>query len=321
MLAETVARLRGVVDLERILVVTSRRIARQVRAELAGMPPANVLCEPVGRNTAPCIGWAAREILRRDPSGVMIVLPSDHVVAPRKSFAADVIRGLTVADRRRMLVTFGIRPTYPATGYGYVRAVQPLDGEPGVLLVERFCEKPQLNRAKRFLASGGYYWNSGMFAWRADVVLDEIKRHLPRLAAGLERLERTRRRGRLPAEALERHFPRLPSVSIDYGVMEKTDRVALIPASFAWNDIGSWAAVADLWPADGQGNRTRDPLVAVDSKDNVVATRGKPVALVGVKGLAVVDAGDALLVCRREQAERVREVVAELERRGWSRLL
>ncbi|RMF22826.1 MAG: mannose-1-phosphate guanylyltransferase [Deltaproteobacteria bacterium] len=321
MLAETVERLRSLVDPGNILVVTSQRIGREVRRELPSLPARNVLCEPVGRNTAPCIGWAALEILHRERNAVMVVLPADHVVKPRRAFAADVDLALAVAARERVLVTFGIRPTYPATGYGYVRATRPLgDGASGALVVDRFCEKPSRARARRFLAAGAYYWNSGMFAWRADVVLEAIARHLPELASGLQRMEARRSRGRIPATVLSRAFGRLPSVSIDYGVMEKARNAVLLPARFEWSDIGSWAAVAELWPADESGNRSRDRLIAIDAAGNVVASQGKPVALVGVEGLVVVDAGDALLVCPRRETERVREVVEEIRRRGWKDL-
>ncbi len=320
MLVETVERLGSLVDAANVLVVTSRRIGREVRRQLPLIPARNVLCEPVGRNTAPCIGWAALEILRRDPDGVMVVLPADHVVKPPGGFVADVRKAMEVADRHRALVTFGIEPAFPATGYGYVRARTPFAEDSRALVVERFCEKPSRVRARRFLSAGGYFWNSGMFAWRADAIMEAIDRHLPELSAGLRRIDGKRVRGRIPAAVLDRRFPRLPSVSIDYGVMEKARNTLLVPASFEWSDIGSWTAVAELWPADDSGNRTRDPLIAIDAGTNVVATRGKPVALVGVEGLVVVDAGDALLVCSRRECERVREVVEEIGRRGWRRL-
>jgi len=168
---------------------------------------------------------------------------------------------------------------------------------------------------------GGYFWNSGMFAWRCDTILEEISLHLPKLAGAMRLLDSRRVNGRIPAAVLARTYPRLPSISIDHGVMEKSSRVAMVPARFAWSDIGSWDAVADLWPKDAARNATRDPLVAIDAYDNVIAARGKPVALLGVSGLAVVDAGDAILVCPRSRAQDVRAVVAALEGAGLERLL
>ncbi len=320
MLAETVARLAGVVPSDNILVVTSRRLRSAVRAELPQLPSTNVLCEPIGRNTAPCIGWAAIELRRRDADAVMSVLPADHVVRPRAALARALRKAMALADQREVLVTLGIEPSFPATGYGYIRCGAPLVGEPGVFSVRRFCEKPSLAKAKRFVTAGDYYWNSGMFAWRADVILAAIGRHLPDLSQALRRIDQGRRGRQVSRAVLDRVFPRLPSISIDYGVMEKESRVVLLPAPFEWSDIGSWDAVGELWPSDSQENRSRDPLLAVEASGNVVATRGKPVALLGVKDLTVVDSGDALLICPRSRAEEVRVVVDALGRAGWKKL-
>lgn len=323
MLADTVRRVSRIVPRENVIVVTGTALRRAVSKDLPHLRRDQILCEPVGRNTAACIAWAAVEIERRSPDGVMAVLPADHVVAPRNTFCDDIRTALAVADEEKCLVTLGIRPTRPETGYGYLRAGSRLSPRwPAQTLrrVAAFHEKPSESRAKRFLREGGYFWNSGMFAWRCDTILAEIALHLPKLAAAMKALESRRVRGRIPAAALERGYPRLPSISIDHGVMEKSSRVAMVPARFAWSDIGSWDAVAELWPNDAAGNASRDPLVAIDAHDNVIATRGKPVALLGVRGLAVVDAGDAILVCPRSRAQDVRAVVAALKRAGLGRL-
>jgi mannose-1-phosphate guanylyltransferase len=252
----------------------------------------------------------------------MLVLPADHVVAPLSSYLADMQRGLAVANEERCLVTFGISPTHPETGYGYLRAGDAV-GTPwpskSVRRVAAFHEKPNAAKARRFL-SGGFYWNSGMFAWRADVIRDELATYLPKLAAGVSALDRTRRRGGIPARELLARYPRLEAISIDHGVMEKSRRVAMVIASFRWSDIGSWDAVGSLWPHDAHGNASRDPVLAIDSRNNVVATRAKPVALLGVSDLAIVDAGDALLVCSRQRAQEVRAVVSALNAAKLSRL-
>jgi mannose-1-phosphate guanylyltransferase len=244
-------------------------------------------------------------------------------VTPAKRFLADLDLALAVAEAERCLVTFGIRPTHPETGYGYVRASDPYSPSwpsTRVRRVASFHEKPASSRARAFLRRGDYYWNSGMFAWRADVILDEIGQHVPTLSKPMDRLSSRRSRGRIQASELARAYPRLPSISIDHAVMEKSCRVAMIPASFRWNDIGSWDAVADVWPSDESGNATRDPMIAIDAHDNVVATRGKPVALLGVRGLAIVDSGDAILVCPRDRAQDVRAIVAALEARKMGKL-
>ena len=178
--------------------------------------------------------------------------------------------------------------------------------------VDRFCEKPSLARAKRFVAAGNYYWNAGMFVWRATTVLEELARWLPKVHRGLERMEAARRRGRIPQSAIDKAYPSLPDISIDYGVMERSRRAAVIEARFQWNDIGSWDAVGELWPKDAHGNASRKPLLSIDASNNIVAVDGREVALVGVADLAIIDSGDALLVCRRDRSQEVRRVVEAL---------
>jgi mannose-1-phosphate guanylyltransferase len=317
MLVETVGRISELVPSRNVFVVTGERLRHAVIRDLPTVPRDQILCEPVGRNTAPCVAWAAMEIERRSPGAPMVVLPADHVVTPRTLFIGDLHLALDVAQRAERLVTFGIRPTHAETGYGYVRAGDALSREwprDRVRRVVSFYEKPSAARARRFVRAGSYYWNSGMFAWRSDVILEELATYLPELSKRMKVLDVARVRGRIPNRVLATVYPRLPSISIDHGVMEKSQRAALIPARFQWNDIGSWDAVASVWPQDGAGNASRDPIVAIDSRDNVVATRGKPVALLGVSGLAVVDAGDAILVCARERAQEVRAVVGALSK-------
>jgi mannose-1-phosphate guanylyltransferase len=321
MLADTVARLEGLVPVENVFVVTGRRLRREVLRQLPSLEAANVLAEPVGRNTAPCIGWATLEVRRRREDALVVVLPADHVIRPNEAFRRDIARAFEVADQRRCLVTFGIPPTHPATGYGYIRAGAGLDSAEPARAVEAFVEKPGLEVAREYVAGGRHYWNSGMFVWRADVLWEELAMHLPALADSLAVLVGKRRRGAVQSGALTETFPTLESVSIDVGVLERSARVAMMPTSFDWFDIGSWDAVADLWERDDHGNASRDPLIVVDATGNVVATTGKPVALLGVRDLVVVDAGDALLVCPRDRCQDVRAVVDELRRLGLGRLL
>jgi mannose-1-phosphate guanylyltransferase len=320
MLAETVARLRGIIPRENILVVTGKRLRRGVERALPELPRESIFCEPEGRNTTACVGWGALEVAKRDPEGVMIVLPADHVVSPLGAFRTAVLDAITLADRLHYLVTFGIKPTAPETGYGYIRAGRALAEGEGALRVEAFHEKPSAARARRFLRHGRYYWNSGMFAWRADVILQEIKNHVPQIAAGLEEIAAARKGRRTSQRVVDRVYPVLHSISVDHAVLEKSDRVAMFVAPFQWSDIGSWDAVAAVWPRDRDGNSSRDPIVAVASKNNVVASRGKPVALLGVQDLAVVDSGDAILVCKRERAQDVRAIVAALAAAGLGTL-
>ena len=320
MLAETVARLDGIVPKKNIVVVAGRRHRDQVLAALPGIDPALVLAEPAGRNTAPCIGWATAEILARRPDAVMAVFSADHLISDRRAFRRDLEDAWAVADRQRALVTFGIPPSFPSTGYGYIRSGPALAAGSKARRVAAFVEKPNAATARRYVASKKYFWNAGIFVWRADVIDEEVRRHLPSLAAGLDRMNKNRRRGVVPAAAVERVWADLPQVSIDYGVLEKSDRVAMVPASFGWSDIGTWDAVAALWPADRAGNSSRDPVLAIEAKRNLVATRGKPVVLLGVEDVVVVDAGDALLVCSRERCQDVKMVSNLLSRAGLGSL-
>ena len=321
MLAETVARLEGLVPTANIFIVTSRRLAREVARQLPELSRDSILAEPVGRNTAACIGWATLEVLARRPDAVTAVLPADHVIRPEKAFRSDVGRAFEVADQFSGLVTFGIAPSSPATGYGYIRVGGALAGASPALEVAGFVEKPNLAVARRYVSSGKYFWNSGMFVWRADTIWQELTTHLPALAAGLSGMCASRRRGVVPARVVDLAYPRLESISIDYGVLERSRRVSMLPTSFEWSDIGSWDAVADLWPLDEAGNASRDRVVAVDATGNVVASRGKPVALLGVRDLVIIDAGDALLVCPRDRCQDVRSVVAALREAGLETLL
>ena len=316
MIAETVARLEGVVPASNIFVVAGRRHRRRMLAELPGLDPKRVLSEPVGRNTAACIGWATLEIRRLCADAVCVVLSADHQIGDTKMFRENLQYAYSLADRRRCLVTFGIVPRYPETGYGYIKAGRQLDDGSVGREVEAFVEKPDLATAKRYIASGKYFWNSGMFAWRADVVWEEFREHLPELARGLEKMDSARKGRSIPASVVDRAYGKLPAISIDNGVLEKSRRVAMMPTTFPWSDIGSWDAVAALWPVDASGNATRDPVIALDAARNVVATRGKPVVLLGVHDLIVVDAGDALLVCARERCQDVKIVAASLDKAG-----
>lgn len=316
MLADTVARLDGVVPPENILVVVGRRHRRAVADALPSIPSSSILCEPVGRNTAPCIAWASAEILRRRADGVAVVLSADHRIRGDRAFRSDLAKSLAIADRTRRLITFGIRPSAPSTGFGYVRVGEPLQGASPACEVSAFVEKPDIETARGYVASGKYLWNAGMFAWRVDVLWKEIEAHLPDLAAGLGAMEAGRRRGAIPGAVLDRLYPSLPSISIDYGVLERSTQVATLPASFGWSDVGSWDAMSELWPHDPAGNVSRQTLVTVDASGNIVATGGKPVALLGVDNLVVVDAGDVILVCPRERCQDVRALTALLEQAG-----
>jgi mannose-1-phosphate guanylyltransferase len=311
LLQDTVARFRGLVPTSQIVVVTHRDHAAAVRRQLPELPTRNVLAEPIARNTAPCLAYAALEIERRAPGATFVTVPADHAITDARAFRATVLEALSWAAAGSVAVTIGIRPTGPETGYGYIRLGPRVGGR--TARVHAFVEKPSAARARRFVASRRYLWNSGMFAWRTATVLSLLDRFLPDVARPLRAAfaEPATRRER----ALARAYAAVPSVSIDYGVMEHAPDVMVVAGSFGWSDVGSWAALADL---DGTQSKR---VVPIDAEGAAVFGNGRMVALVGVDNVIVVDTPDAILVCRRDRAQDVRRVVDELARRGHDDLL
>jgi mannose-1-phosphate guanylyltransferase len=309
LLQQTVDRLRGLIPPTQVLVVTHRDHAAEVRRQLPQLPAANVLVEPIGRNTAPCLALAALTIGERVPDATFVSLPADHAIADPRRFRATVAAAFGWAAHERCPVTIGIVPTVAETGYGYIRLGRPLAR--GARRVSAFVEKPSLARARRFVRSRRYLWNSGMFVWRVDTLIALLDEHLPDLLATLR--PAMRHRGRARAAALARAYRRVRPVSIDYGVMEKATRVIVVAGRFGWSDVGSWAALADV--GTGRRRPTTAPVVGVDAARYVVFNPDRLVALVGIDDVIVVEAPDALLICRRDRAQDVRRVVEELERR------
>jgi len=316
MLEETLARLAPLVRPARTWVVTTAPHARAVRAALPRVPAGQVLVEPAARNTAAAIALAALHVARRSRTAPMAILPADHVIGDARAFRADLGLALEVAERTGALVTLGVVPTQPETGYGYIRVGEPVEGQGDrVAWVRAFVEKPDRRRAEALLAEEGTLWNAGIFAWRADVVLDALRRHLP---AVLAPIEAALARGG-PA-AMARAYRRVPTVSIDTGLLERARQVAVVRTRFAWSDVGSWSALEALW-RDGGSNAVRGRTIAIDSAGCVVDSPARLVALLGVENLVVVDTPDALLVCRKDRAQDVRLVVEELRRRRLGRYL
>lgn len=310
---------------EGILVVTNTLQAEETERQLSFVPGGlvTVVKEPLARNTAPAIGLAAAIIASRDPSAVMAVLPADHYIRDEEEFRATLVHAQAAAAEMT-LVTLGIRPGSPETGYGYIEA-DLKSGREGVHPVSRFIEKPSREKALELLASGNNFWNSGMFVWRADVIMDRIRTHLPDLFTGLEHLRIPPRLGgdHTLARQVEALYADIPAQSIDYGVMEKADGVVVIPAAFGWSDVGSWSALPELLEGDEHGNVVVDKsrLVSLDSHGCLVLGGGKLITLLGVRDLVVVDTGNALLVCPRERAQEVKQVVEELAGRGLTEFL
>jgi len=297
---------------DRVMIAAGTKVEAATRAALPEVLPENVLVEPAARNTAPCIAWAAAVVARKDPQAILVVLPSDHHVANEEAFRESLRRAIESA-RAGTITTIGLQPTRPDTGFGYIE-VEP--GEAAVVRGVRFVEKPDLARAEGFVAGGRHLWNGGMFIFRACDMLAAVRAHAGELAAKVDELDAAAERGE-EASALARVFPTMPSISIDYAVMEKLEAIAVVRGDFGWSDIGSWQAAWELAKHDELGNTVGEGAFFVDAKGNHVvgASEKKVVVLLGVDDLVVVDTEDALLVAPRSRSQDVRAAVELLSKR------
>ena len=318
LIQNTAARLQGLAPPERQFVVTNARYTEQTTRQLPAVPAENVLAEPVGRNTAPCIAYAATVLHARDPEAMMIVLPADHVIRDVRRFHDTLGAAVEQAQEPGALVTLGIEPTHPATGYGYIQyeSEDAPETEPAAHPVRTFAEKPDLPTAERFLDSGDFLWNSGMFVWRADSILAKMREHLPAVHEAFAPVGEAVEAGEPPTdETVRAAYQACPSISIDYGVMERAEDVYVVPGRFDWSDVGDWQAVYDMREKDEHGNALAGDTLVHDASRCLVeadADSERFVALVGVHDLAVVDTEDAVLVCHRDSTQQVRNVVEYL---------
>ncbi len=322
----TVRRVKPLVADDRVWVLSNTGLVSLIAEHV---PSAHVVCEPVARNTAACVGLAAVHALVRfkgeDP--VLVVLPADHAIRDDTKLRSALREGIQIAEQRDVLVTIGIPPAYPHTGYGYIQRGSAISGR--VSKVERFYEKPSLDRARQYLEDGRYSWNSGMFIWRASVVLDAFQEFLPEMHAGLMAikalLETYRDMVIPPAEmqiGIDRIFSGFESVSIDFGVLEHARNCVVVAAEeFGWNDVGSWDQWAENFAHDKDGNLIKGDAVIIDSTRCVVQSDNRLVAVVGLKDLVIIDTGDAVLVVARDSVQDVRKVVEELRQRGRTDVL
>ncbi len=317
----TVDRILPLIPPEKILVVTGVSHLEEVKTLLPDLPPENILAEPVGRNTAPCVGLAAHFIHHRDPEGIMAVLPADHTIAKTAPFRSLIKTASNLAKSRKTLVTLGITPTHPETGYGYLEAGPVVTESNGLKVypVSRFHEKPDLDKAQEYYLSQKYYWNSGMFIWRADTILSYLRELLPDLARDLEKLSQAIDRPDF-ISVMEEMYPELESVSIDYGVMEKASDVLVLPADIGWSDVGSWTSAARFWPAV-DGNISTGDCLFIDSSGCVIYNPDRHVTLIGVDDLVVIDTADALLICPKDRDQDIKEAVEALKSKGRKDLL
>jgi mannose-1-phosphate guanylyltransferase len=325
MIQNTVNRITDLIPTQNIYVVTNKVQKGKLLKQISKLPEENILVEPIGRNTAPCIGLASLFIRKRDPNAVMVVLPADHVMQNEDEFRRILSLAIEVASESGSLVTVGIKPDRPETGYGYIQVIdENTDSNPyftrGVYRVKTFAEKPNLQTAIQFLKSGDFFWNSGMFIWRVDSILNKIKLLLPELHDQLSKIDETLDTSEYE-HTLDTIYHMIRGISIDYGVMEKADDVYAIKGDFGWSDVGSWDEVYRISGKDNDGNTVTGKNYLQDTKNSIIYAGDRFVASIGVEDLIVIVSDDAVLVCKRGRSQDVKEVVDYLRRKQQNELL
>ncbi|MEX2639811.1 MAG: mannose-1-phosphate guanylyltransferase [Balneolales bacterium] len=317
LLQNTVHRISTIISLERTLIITNDSYTQLVKEQIPDIPDENIIGEPVGRNTAPCIALAAALVLNRDPDATLVVLPSDHYINDEKTFLNVLGAAVEKAEKDQSLVTIGIKPNRPETGYGYIQVNDKKEATGNnipVLRVKTFAEKPDINTALKFLESGDFLWNSGMFIWKAQTIFDEFQTHLPEVFQEAVKVKDHPGTGNL-TQAINNFYHNCISISIDYGIMEKAQAVHVVPGDFGWNDVGSWMAIYELDDKDGNGNVVHANHHAMVDSDNcyLSITSNKLVALVGIHGIGLIETEDALLLCRLDAAQDVKKIYEQLD--------
>ncbi len=326
LLAQTLARVKPLVPAGNLFVITSAVQEKAVREVCKGfLPPANVVAEPVGRDTAAAVGLAAALVGARDPEGVFAVLPADHVIHDTKSYQADLKAAFAAASAEPVMVTIGITPTEPATGFGYIQREKEwrsFNRKP-LFRVKRFVEKPALSVAKKYLASGDYVWNAGMFVWSVPVVEAAFAQHAPELDSGLAKIRTALAKGRALVPVLKKLYPTLVKISVDYALLEKSKNVVVLPSSFDWDDVGAWPAVARHFKPDAEGNVSRGEVIVEQGANNIVfAEKGHLVTVLGVDDLVVVHTADATLVMPKSKAQDIKALLKRVgDRKDAAKLL
>ena len=313
LLQMTVDRFEKIIPREHIYIVTNRRYVRLVKEQLPFLADDQILAEPARRNTAPCIAYASYRIKARCPQANIVVAPSDHLILKENEFLDDVRKSLDFVAKHRALVTLGVKPSRPETGYGYIQSSDERQGD--FVKVKTFTEKPNRELAQVFMDSGEFFWNSGLFVWNVDTILEAIRRHLPDISA---RFDIGPEKFNTPAEAafIEEHFPFCPSISIDYGVMEKADNVYMRCVDFGWADLGTWGSIFDIAPRDAANNAVlKTRAVLYESEDNIIALedRHRLAIVQGLKDYIVVESGNVLLICRKTDEQRIKQFMADAQ--------
>ena len=311
MIQLTVERIMPLVDMKDIYIATNKDYRQLALEQLPGIPEENILCEPVGRNPAPCIGLGAVHIAKKYEDAIMLVLPSDHLIKFNKMYLTTLRDACRIAEKGTNLVTIGIMPDYPETGYGYIKfdAKEP---EGGAYRVDRFVEKPSLEVAKEYLAAEEYLWNSGQFIWKVSSILKNLKQYMPDTYERLLRIQEaigTEEEGQI----LDKEFHEMDSQSIDYGIMEKAKDIYILPGAFGWDDVGSWLAVERIKKTNEFGNVVNGNIITVNTKNCIIQGEKKLIAAVGLQDLIIVDTEDATLICEKDNTGDIKKVLENLK--------
>ncbi|MCH5203635.1 MAG: mannose-1-phosphate guanylyltransferase [Oscillospiraceae bacterium] len=312
MIQKTVARLTDIVDINDVFVVTNENYIGLVKEQLTDLPDGNIIAEPKARNTAPCIALAAQIIKKKYGDAVMMVLPSDHLIKFTEMYVDTLRKAIEAAEKDKNLVTIGITPSYPETGYGYIQFSDMDESMPGAYKVARFVEKPNIELAKEYVNSGTYLWNSGMFVWKASSIIANIEQFLPDVAEGSAKIGETYGTDAFDS-TLKSVFPELTAESIDFGVMEKAKDIYTIPGNFGWDDVGSWLAVERVNGADEYGNVEKGDIVSINTKNSTLIGGKRLVAAVGLEDIVVVDTDDALLICAKDSTQDIKKIIESLK--------
>ena len=314
MIQHTVERVKNLVDIENIYVVTNEMYKNLVSEHIPDIPEANIIIEPAAKNTAPCIGLAAVHIAKKDINSKMIILPSDHLIKFNEIFIDTLKTALDVVEKGDNLATIGITPNYPETGYGYINFTkgESFKDSTNIYEVLRFVEKPNLEKAKEYLTSGQYLWNSGMFVWKASTILKNFKEYLPEIYEGLQKIGKSINTGKYE-EVLKKEFLNLPSESIDYGIMEKAKSIYVIPGNFGWDDVGSWLSLERINKTNQDGNVITGNVISIKTKNTIIQGSDKLIATIGLEDIVVVDTDDVTLICHKNNTQEVKEVINNLK--------
>ncbi|WP_132040430.1 sugar phosphate nucleotidyltransferase [Caldanaerobacter subterraneus] len=317
MIQQTVDRLKRIMPIENIFVVTNIDYAAIISDQIPDLPTENILIEPMAKNAAACIGLAALHTERRDKESIMVVLPSDHVIKDEEAYIEILKTAIEKAKLGDNLVTIGIKPTRPETGYGYIKfrkmTKEIINGNP-VHKVEKFVEKPGYEVTVGYVKNGDYLWNSGIFIWKTSSILRAIEKYMPELHKALENIRKN-----FDADDVEKalydEYSKLESISIDYGVMEKAKNVYVVPGDFGWDDVGSWASIERLYEKDDNGNVIKGNVVSVDTKKSIITGNERLIATLGIEDVIIVDTEDALLISSKDKAQNVKEILKKLEKK------